>query len=918
MAPPKDIARSYPKRGLTADVGFRSEPKFCGDGSVKLDGSTQGATSATSYSAATSGAKTTLACWVNPRDLSGSNRTMVGNCVNNATDNMALYQTGTNEMDAIIYYGSGLNLKFAAKNLDENRWYFVAATFDYDATTFKFYVDGVEFSDTPSLGYGGTAGLFEIGFRDDSGGDIQHVNANFAHVMMIEDVLTQSEIVELMRDTSYAKAQTFGTVNRYYVLDADFNDSTGSHNATSVGSPSFTVDRPQLPRGLDLARGAAMARVYTGRAVDFDGSADYLRNSATVPSITGAGAQASICAWVNFDSASGGIRNIASFCNTANDDGIVIYQNNAEIGVAVFNNAPTVREKALTSVSTSRWFFVVGTWDKDTASQKVYVDGVRGSGNMSVGIGIEAGTDIGARSSATPQYYFDGQIAGVKYFDVELTQNQIRELYHNPEQVLPTGVSASNLRRYYPLSDYNDATAGGMGGRYFQDMGADGEPAVDQGSATMAFAQPVPCPQLGLQQSATRLRFPTTTNNYVQASISPVGANFTLSYWVQPFSLHTGLLYQSTSGLQQVYTHSSGNVHVYSINGVYAGSETYTAGDWLHVVVTTDGLYVNGVFDEARTGTIGLNQNGIRIGADASSPNTNFGFNGIIASVAIWDEAITASEVSALYAQGQGYDPRIDTGNYTSSANLINLWLMDDLTTVVDRVGSSNATVTGSAFTAASFPENASGSTIVGDFSMKRKGVSVLNPTATPLVTGVMAGAQIANDGSLNIDPANGGHTVSFFIRVEMGSASGGIMLAPAVGTSGANWHFCYFTSTINSVPPRLQIGDGTTTYQNYIWPAAITNPEEWHQLAYTVDFSTSPTTFRLYLDGALVSTQAAYTHAAIDSGDVMNVGSNGSGALNFPGAIACLKMYQAKLSDDEVEQIYRSDLRLIKGLNNE
>jgi len=34
MAPPKDIARSYPKRGLTADVGFRSEPAFVGDGAA--------------------------------------------------------------------------------------------------------------------------------------------------------------------------------------------------------------------------------------------------------------------------------------------------------------------------------------------------------------------------------------------------------------------------------------------------------------------------------------------------------------------------------------------------------------------------------------------------------------------------------------------------------------------------------------------------------------------------------------------------------------------------------------------------------------------------------------------------------------------------------------------------------------------
>jgi hypothetical protein len=57
--------------------------------------------------------------------------------------------------------------------------------------------------------------------------------------------------------------------------------------------------------------------------------------------------------------------------------------------------------------------------------------------------------DIGGTSHG----YANQLIAGVKVFNTKLTDAQARELYHNPEQVLPTGVSASNLRRYYPLSD---------------------------------------------------------------------------------------------------------------------------------------------------------------------------------------------------------------------------------------------------------------------------------------------------------------------------------------------------------------------------------------------------------------------------------------------------------------------------------
>ena len=60
MAPPKDIARSYPKRGLTADVGFRSEPKFCGDGSAEFSTGVDGTGTYTN----TLGDTLSMCCWV--------------------------------------------------------------------------------------------------------------------------------------------------------------------------------------------------------------------------------------------------------------------------------------------------------------------------------------------------------------------------------------------------------------------------------------------------------------------------------------------------------------------------------------------------------------------------------------------------------------------------------------------------------------------------------------------------------------------------------------------------------------------------------------------------------------------------------------------------------------------------------------
>ncbi len=72
MAPPKDIARSYPKRGLTADVGFRSEPKFCGDGAATFPTASDYAQTAASADLAL-GETYTLCAWVRSVKPDGAN-----------------------------------------------------------------------------------------------------------------------------------------------------------------------------------------------------------------------------------------------------------------------------------------------------------------------------------------------------------------------------------------------------------------------------------------------------------------------------------------------------------------------------------------------------------------------------------------------------------------------------------------------------------------------------------------------------------------------------------------------------------------------------------------------------------------------------------------------------------------------------
>ena len=923
MAPPKDIARSYPKRGLTADVGFRSEPKFCGDGAATFPTTSDYAQTAASADLAL-GDTYTVCAWV--RHATSSSSTA-----------MSILSSGSAEMTLSVFAGSNPALYVfngsanmnttGVFTIDLHTWYHVAIVIKSGGGNSQIFINGIDRTASHSLTFpaSGTPSINLGGYL--TGG----WQGDLANVALFTSSLTEDQVRQAMRASDYASHAAIATLEAFYPLSADFNDSTGSHNATASGSPEFRPNRPQLPRGLDLARGAAQARVYTGRAVDFDGSADYL-DVGRKDFGTG---DFSISLWFYDQVSSGGNRSLYSKGTYNTVGGLLIYnvygatgpgeylmlRNDHQASGGLYDDRLIIT----TEPTPNAWHHIAVTRTGGTV--KGYFDGklVNTSTNFNPAwdINVTQNSFIGARDPSSPGSFWDGFISSVKVWDTVLTDAQVAEQFHNPEQVLPTGTSASNLDRYYPLSDYNDT--GGTGGRWFQDMGADGAPAEDQGSASMAFAQPVPCPQLGLQQSATRAYFPGTTVTG-SATIPALGGSVTIACWFfwddssrVSYPLSIGVANNATNGFN-IRINTSGEVTTYA-GAEYGGNLTVNEGSWNHIVLkATAGspywaLWVNGTYSfsrDTRASAVNITSTSAYVGTN----DNNFGAAGIVADAAIWNSELGNDDVAALYNSGvMGADV-----SQVDSSNLVAWWKCDGLTTFKDYSGNGRTMSYSTVLTAASFPENASGSTIVGDFSMKRKGVSVLNPTATPAGSTVQS-AIISNNGSLSPDPSKGGYSFSAFIRFEQ--TSGASPWFPMV-FSGTNYltasqkFFLNFGNfSVASAAPNLSISDGSTQ-RNYSWPSVLSSPEEWHQLAFTIDYTTSPnTTFKFYLDGALVSTQAAYVHSAFDPGDII-VGSYTAGNGNFPGAIACFKMYQTKLSDNEMEQVYRSDLRLIKGLENE
>jgi hypothetical protein len=898
MAPPKDIARSYPKRGLTADVGFRSEPKFCGDGSAEF------ATGEHAQGTYTNTLNSTLSmcCWVKVYAVQQIYFMDIGANSSKAQISIS-YHNGTGAgINKRPYIWNGSAVITATQEMEINEWHHLAVTSASGAGNIKIYLDGVDVTPSHSTDVTITTNNIYLGKWIPGSGNFDGKMANAA---LFRTTLTQEQVRECMRASSFSEFDAISTLEAFYPLDANFNDSTsGGHDLTATGSPSFTVDRPQLPRGLDLARGAGMARCFTGRAVDFDGSSDRLTAAHYNPS----GDYLTTTAWVNADTLRG--QGLIHNGDTGRN-AFLFYMSGATGDLDFYWNDTTgdARIRHQTQLSTGQWYHLAAVMDmSDAADHQVtwYINGIAATGTRTSASWVGDNTyQFGNQYSAAG--WFDGKIADCRIYDVALTQAQIRELYHNPEQVLPTGVSASNLRRHYPLSDYNDT--GGTGGRWFQDMGADDESAEDKGSALMAFAQPVPCPQLALQQSASRIHWDDNTAEKLSATIPALGTDFTIAFWWFRGSSTSAdvWLEVNTPGLYQIYYDLSQIVYYSTTAGVFYTGVSCAEGEWSHIGLTQNGVYKNGVL-YPHTGSLDWLGTEYRIfGRHAAS----LACSGTCSNMAFWSDALTTAEMLELYNQGPDYDPRNDTGNYASSDTLQNLWLMDDLATVKDRKGSNDLTVIGSPIMQ-SFPENASGSTIVGDFSMKRKGVSVLNcfndSPAQGVRTEIPKGAGLAPS-------LTDGHAVSVWYRnqkQDTTSANNGTMIT--FGTASGTDRF--IIEALNGNSFRGIYGNVTAN------STATISDNNWHHYAMVLDVTTSPNpTVRVYLDGVAAGTATGALGTTFpDALTTIGWMTTGKTSFNYglKGPLACPRIYAFQLSENEIKQIYNSDLRLIKGLENE
>ena len=142
--------------------------------------------------------------------------------------------------------------------------------------------------------------------------------------------------------------------------------------------------------------------------------------------------------------------------------------------------------------------------------------------------------------------------------------------------------------------------------------------------------------------------------------------------------------------------------HITSYTAVHSSS-IYSINNWHHVVLTIGSdragvLYVNG--SSALTFSGALNSGGLDMFSIAVDYDTSGGtagnksqyFDGKIDEVAVWNEELSAEDVTALYNSGNGLKASANSGNYDNSGDLIGYWKFNEGTgsTLTDSTSNSN------------------------------------------------------------------------------------------------------------------------------------------------------------------------------------------------------------------------------------
>lgn len=647
-----------------------------------------------------------------------------------------------------------------------------------------------------------------------------------------------------------------------------FNDGAGTSATDSSGSGNTgtltTMDDTDWVAG------------KRGKALDFDGSSDYV----SIASDLGASTNISVSFWIKPSSGSQQNGILSSATNLTAPR--VYIELNTDYTIDFYRGAYTTSD---VTISSSEWTHVMIT--NDGSNTNYYINGVY---DKTIAQTVTKDTQSAFYLGRGFAGYFNGQLDDVRIYNRVLSAGEISTLYKTRSVSKRKTVSRSGLVGHWKFDDASGISA--------TDSSGQGNTGTLNGSMTDS--------DWVNGKRGKALDF-DGTNDYVDLGSSKTyissTAPFSTSFWFNAesspntYSVILGLKTDLTNQLQIGYSSDSNfDFHVI-FSGQGAGSGVFSnlpsANEWHHGIITFDGvdyqatgsykIYIDGVSQSLTSasssgGATNANAIGWRIGG----VSTNY-FKGKIDDVRIYDRVLSSTEVAALYNETSAKFQ--STQDKVMTDGLVGYWSFNGKT-MFNNVGDSS-----------------------GQGNNGNKASTLA--TSTFLVPGKIGQAWnflgTGNDtNAINISDSSvfdtGSElTTSLWYKTSNKSMSSKAMLVHDF--SQYKYIGGYITTNSSSLQSYVRTPTGVT---NVAWsPGADTLADgSWHNVIFVYNrYDIENSRLRLYFDGALKQVSTGYDEDIVDGDEGITLGR--WPGHSFTGFMDEVRIYNRALSATEVLRLY-------------
>ena len=772
--------------------------------------------------------------------------------------------TGSNQGKPVFAIGSQSDI-VSSTAVNDGNWHHITVT--CDNTTCYIYVDGVQ-TGTGSLTMSGISNSDNLKIAGDNTSTF-YINGQIDGVAIFDYALSSSQVTTLYGSSS-----------------------------TGIGNPMSLNPKPvaYYPLGDQDVFNGSNYLVPNSSLKDYVFSFDGINDYITIPDSSDLEPQnLTVSFWIN-----AGVQGTFDYYLEKGNWSYAVYTGTTTTDLLffIYDGSNYYLSNALTNVLDSNWHHIVFTYD---GSQIIgYKDGVANTPVSASATILYDANPLRLFSRAPAQgSYPSGKMSNVQIFNTALPatgSNSIETLYNNGSPL--TSMSGySSLVGWYKLDAselYSDSWSvenNASPTTFKSALDFDGSnDYVDCGNNSSLN----PTSQLTLSVWAKRIGSGTGANPCIFSSSKSSSNN-------GGFLLETGInrfrFYVDTTG-------SGGWVNI--INNA-----DLVNNQWYHVVCIWDGsdikMYVDGVLQSQTASvtqiTYSTNTNA-RIGRYATSY-----FNGSISNVAIYNTALSASNITTLYNNG--------VPQATIYGSPVAHYKLDNTTTgIQDSAGSNNGTNNGATEVATYVNTTAGISSGMNQSALVQSDLSFTNgysPYALDF-DGTNDYIDCGNNSSLQFQPTDA-LTLSCWFKADSYSSN-------TIIASNNEWTGAYRGYNLQLTSTGVLRFTMTSTYtpsNNYIQISSSTtiSTGSWYHIVITKDTSIANTGLNMYINGSPTSVTRASlgTLSSFTYVSDFNIGGVGNGNQLFNGSISNVSVWNTNLTSSQVSEIYNEGVP--SNLNN-